>query len=62
MSYDLVSRQNITADKPVEDIVLVPSIFRALVFAGTAALLRRMVFSDQLIQTANLAYTPSHRS
>ncbi|KAI4520579.1 hypothetical protein K525DRAFT_285871 [Schizophyllum commune Loenen D] len=32
MSYDLVSRQNI-ADKPVEDIVLVPSIFRALVFA-----------------------------
>ncbi|KAL1741926.1 hypothetical protein HDZ31DRAFT_84502 [Schizophyllum fasciatum] len=33
MRYDLVSRQNVTADKPIEEIVLVPSIFRALVFA-----------------------------
>lgn len=33
MRYDLVSRQNATADRPIDEIVLVPSIFRALIFA-----------------------------
>lgn len=35
-SYTLVSRKTISVDKPVDEIVLIPSLSRALVLSGTA--------------------------
>jgi hypothetical protein len=57
-SYRLLSRQTLSTHKPIDDIVLVPSISRALILTGKYAHLQPN-HKRSRPQTANSSYTRS---